>query len=149
MRLTFPYTVSLLSDDQYRLSFRGYDVAVVEPTVGEALDAAQALLLEKIDERLKEGRSDIEPRALPGDSLFFFSVLLSVKVLLRRRCLEAGITTAELSRRMGLRPIEASRILDLMHATKIDTMERALHAVGLELDFSVRPREDWDETPYR
>ena len=38
MRLTFPYTVSLLSDDQYRLSFRGYDVAVVEPTVGEALD---------------------------------------------------------------------------------------------------------------
>ena len=147
MRLTFPYTVSLLSDDQYRLSFRGYDVAVVEPTVGEALDAAQALLLEKIDERLKEGRSDIEPRALPGDSLFFFSVLLSV--LLRRRCLEAGITTAELSRRMGLRPIEASRILDLTHATKIDTMERALYAVGLELDFSVRPREDWDETPYR
>ena len=137
MRLTFPYTVSLLSDDQYRLSFRGYDVAVVEPTVGEALDAAQALLLEKIDERLKEGRSDIEPRAL------------SVKVLLRRRCLEAGITTAELSRRMGLRPIEASRILDLTHATKIDTMERALYAVGLELDFSVRPREDWDETPYR
>ena len=142
MRLTFPYTVSLLSDDQYRLSFRGYDVSVVEPTVGEALDAAQALLLEKIDERLKEGRTDIEPRAFPGDSLFFFSVLLSVKVLLRRRCLEAG-------RRMGLRPIEASRILDLAHATKIDTMERALYAVGLELDFSVRPREDWDETPYR
>lgn len=149
MRLTFPYTVSLLSDDQYRLSFRDYDVSVVEPTVGEALDAAQALLLEKIDERLKEGRTDIEPRAFPGDSLFFFSVLLSVKVLLRRRCLEAGITTAELSRRMGLRPIEASRILDLAHATKIDTMERALYAVGLELDFSVRPREDWDETPYR
>ena len=72
-----------------------------------------------------------------------------MKVLLRRRCLEAGITTAELSRRMGLRPIEASRILDLEHATKIDTMERALYAVGLELDFSVRPREDWDETPYR
>ena len=72
-----------------------------------------------------------------------------MKVLLRRRCLEAGITTAELSRRMGLRPIEASRVLDLTHATKIDTMERALYAVGLELDFSVRPREDWDETPYR
>ena len=71
MRLTFPYTVSLLSDDQYRLSFRGYDVSVVEPTVGEALDAAQALLLEKIDERLKEGRTDIEPRALPRETASF------------------------------------------------------------------------------
>lgn len=70
MRLTFPYTVSLLSDDQYRLSFRGYDVAVVEPTVGEALDAAQALLLEKSTSASRKGAATSNPGRSPETASF-------------------------------------------------------------------------------
>lgn len=149
MRLAFPHTVTLLPDNRYEVRFRDFDVAVARATVGEALDSAMPLLLAKIEEHLKAGDFHIDIPARPGESLFFFSILLSVKVLLKRRCLEADISTAELARRMGLRPQEAARILDLSHATKIDTMERALYAVGLQLDFTVTARSDWDATPYR
>jgi len=42
-------------------------------------------------------------------------------------------TQAELSRRMGARPQELTRIMDLVHATKIDTVADALVALGKQL----------------
>lgn len=149
MRLAFPYTLTLLPDDRYEVRFPDFDVRTAAATAGEALDEAAPLLIDALEERIKAGRTDLFPTPRAGESLFFTGILLSVKVLLNQRCRETKIGAAELGRRMGLRPQETARILDLEHATRIDTMEKALAAVGLELEFTVKPKEDWDPTPYR
>ena len=49
----------------------------------------------------------------------------------------AGISNVELARRMGTRPQELQRVLDLHHATKIDTIASALLAIGKRLSDQV------------
>lgn len=58
---------------------------------------------------------------------------VAVKVLLLNEQLAQGVSNAELARRMGVRPQEVQRITNLAHATKIDTIDRALRALGREL----------------
>jgi antitoxin HicB len=47
------------------------------------------------------------------------------------------ITPAELARRLGTRPQEVNRIIDLGHTTKIDTISAALEALGKHLEIAV------------
>jgi antitoxin HicB len=57
--------------------------------------------------------------------------------------LNARLTTrmrpADLARTMGIKPQELTRIFDLGHATKIDTVAAALAAMGYELELPVTP----------
>ncbi|MBS1816276.1 MAG: type II toxin-antitoxin system HicB family antitoxin [Acidobacteria bacterium] len=59
------------------------------------------------------------------------------KVLLHNEMVEAGVRPAELARRIGVKKAEVTRILDPEHATKINTIDRALRAVGKHLELSV------------
>ncbi|PHM72234.1 transcriptional regulator [Xenorhabdus sp. KJ12.1] len=56
------------------------------------------------------------------------------KILLNNdELLKAKISKAELSRLTGIRPPEIQRILTPRHTTKIDTISRALVAIGKKL----------------
>ena len=50
---------------------------------------------------------------------------------------EAGITKAELARRLGKNEKEVRRILDPRHATKLPALTEALHALGHRLVIGV------------
>jgi len=58
-------------------------------------------------------------------------------VLLLNEMVAAKVVPSELARRMHTRPQEANRIIDLEHATKIDTLSRALAALGKRLEINV------------
>ena len=62
---------------------------------------------------------------------------LSAKVLLLNEMLAQSVTPAELARRLDTSPQSVQRIIDLDHATKIDTIADAFRALGRRLDFRV------------
>jgi antitoxin HicB len=47
------------------------------------------------------------------------------------------VTPSDLARRLGTVPQQVNRIIDLKHVTKIDTIERALEALGRQLELKV------------
>ena len=59
---------------------------------------------------------------------------VSAKVLLLNEMLAQGKRPAELARLMNARPQEVTRLVDLHHPTKIDTIAAALLAMGRRLD---------------
>jgi len=48
------------------------------------------------------------------------------------------ITPAERARRLTTRPQDVTRIVNLGHSTKIDTISAALRTMGKDFDISVR-----------
>ncbi|WP_426575457.1 type II toxin-antitoxin system HicB family antitoxin (plasmid) [Xenorhabdus stockiae] len=61
------------------------------------------------------------------------------KVLLLNAMVKAGISRAELGRRIGIKKQNVKQLLDVYHATKIDTIEKALLNLGYKLTLSADP----------
>ena len=59
---------------------------------------------------------------------------VGAKVLLLNEMLRQQVKPGELARRMNVRPQEVSRLTDLHHPTKIDTISLALRAIGRRLE---------------
>ena len=51
--------------------------------------------------------------------------------------IETNTRPADLARKLGVSRQEVSRLMDLRHTTKIDTVARALYALGRRLDLSL------------
>lgn len=60
---------------------------------------------------------------------------LAAKVLLLNTMLEQRVTAAELARRLHTSPQSVTRLVDLNHTTKIDTVADALKAMGRHMEF--------------
>jgi antitoxin HicB len=60
-----------------------------------------------------------------------------MKAALYLAMLEQGITKAELARMLQLNEKEVRRILNPRHCTRVHTMERALHALGKQVEVLV------------
>ncbi|MNO08579.1 Antitoxin HicB [compost metagenome] len=58
-------------------------------------------------------------------------------MLLLNEMIAQGVTQAELARRLNTRKQEVQRIVNLDHATKIDTIEAAFRALGKRLELTV------------
>jgi antitoxin HicB len=86
---------------------------------------------------------DRRPVPLPsepveGERLIGLPLSASAKVLLLNEMLAQKVRPADLARLMELKPQEVNRIVDLEHATKIDTLAAAFKALGRELELTVR-----------
>ncbi|ELY4440261.1 type II toxin-antitoxin system HicB family antitoxin [Cronobacter dublinensis] len=99
----------------------------------EALAMAQDALVTAFDFYFEDRR---EIPAPSGDGEAFVEVPASVaaKVLLLNAVVQSGVSNAELARMIDTRPQEITRILDLHHSTKIDTIQKALAALGKSLE---------------
>ena len=62
---------------------------------------------------------------------------VTVKVLLLNEMIAQGTRPAELARRMHVTPQEVNRLTNLKHPTKIDTVARALNALGKRLELHI------------
>lgn len=77
--------------------------------------------------RVKRGQVGV---ALPAS--------VAAKVLLLNTMLEQHVTAAELARRLHTSPQSVSRLVNLGHATKIDTVADALKVMGRQMELVVR-----------
>ena len=100
-------------------------------------DRADALrhVADAVGEALAARLSAWSPAPLPTDGIIGgesiqIPVLLAAKVTLMNACIEAGVTRAELGRRLGWHREQVDRLFRAGHATRIDQIETALAAIG-------------------
>lgn len=103
----------------------------------EALSHATDALLSAFDIYFEERRTIPTPsKAKRGQPIVDVPASIWSKVLLHNAMLEQHVRPAELARRLGVKKTEVTRILDPRHSTKIDTIDRALTAVGKHLELT-------------
>ncbi|ADU69585.1 type II toxin-antitoxin system HicB family antitoxin [Pantoea sp. At-9b] len=100
-----------------------------EEALGMGIDA----LVTAFEFYFEEGRKIPEPGVITGD---FVEVPASVmaKVLMLSAFVDSGLTQVELAKRIGVTKQEVTRIFNLQHVTKIDTIQKALAALGKRLE---------------
>lgn len=103
-----------------------------EETLANAHDA----LLTAFEFYFEDERQVPMPSQIPGAELVEVPLSIWSKVLLLNAMLELRIPQVELARLLGTRKQEVQRLIDLRHATKIDTIARAMAALGKPLRLS-------------
>lgn len=135
----FPVHVEPNSIGGFIASFRDIPEALTEaPTLEELKELAKEALITAIDFYIEDRRpfpSPSEPQ--PGEFIVELPPSVIAKVLLLNAMVEKNIRPVDLANKLGITRQEASRLTDLHHSTKIDTIGRALYALGKRLTLSV------------
>lgn len=130
------YPVTLTPDtDGYMVSFRDIPEAISQgDTIDEALDMAQDALMVAMEFYFEDNRAVPMPSP-PQDGEHLVSLPPSVwaKVLLLNEMIAQNVSQAELAKRMGIVPQSLTRLVDLSHTTKIDTLANAFAKLGKQL----------------
>ncbi|MFZ3117067.1 MAG: type II toxin-antitoxin system HicB family antitoxin [Variovorax sp.] len=101
----------------------------------EAIELAADALTTAMDFYFEDRRPVPLPSPLKrGQVPIDLPASVSAKVLLLNEMIAQGKRPAELARLMNARPQEVTRLVDLHHPTKIDTIAQALLAMGRRLD---------------
>ncbi len=124
----------------FMVTFRDIPEAL---SAGDTREEAEAMaadaLLVAMDFYFEDRRPVPSPSAPVGDEVMIaLPASVSAKVLLLNEMIAQHVTPSELAKRMDTRKQEVNRIIDLGHATKIDTIAAALTSLGRELELSIR-----------
>lgn len=123
----------------YSVTFRDIPEAITQgETLEEARAAASDALVTALDFYIEDGR------AVPGatqaqadEEWVALPVSVEAKVLLLNEMVAQRVRPADLARKLGVRPQDVTRMTDLHHTTKIDTLADAFRAVGRTLELRV------------
>lgn len=138
----FRYSASVSFDNdagQYEISFRDFEnlhsVAFNEDDIElEARDALTAMVGELIDSRIPIP----EPTAAQeGEIAIHLPVLTCLKAALHNAMISTGTRKADLARKLNQKGPQIDRLLDVSHASKVETLEQALYLLGYEVSVSV------------
>ncbi len=122
------------------VTFRDIPEAITQgDTEAEALEMATDALLFAMDFYF-EDRRPVPPASPPrkGERMVALPASAWAKILLLNEMLAQGVTPAELARRLGTRPQDVNRIVNLTHTTKIDTIGQALASLGRDMEIVIR-----------
>ncbi|MBF0140871.1 MAG: type II toxin-antitoxin system HicB family antitoxin [Magnetococcales bacterium] len=135
MKKGLAYPVNLVEDlGAVRVVFPDWDDT---ETFGsdreEALAMARDLLEAMVSAHVAKGEVLPDPSPDLGRPTVGLSAISAAKVGLYVTMLDAGLSRAELSRRLGWHFPQVQRVLDLRHKSRMDQIEQALAAVGKRL----------------
>jgi antitoxin HicB len=109
-------------------------------TPEEALDKAREWLLAEAGIALESAQKLPDPSdPEEGEVLVEMPVTAQVKLLLLYELIDRNMTASELARRMGVPRSSVQNIIKADHATKIDTLDRALRALGKKINIELLP----------
>jgi antitoxin HicB len=104
----------------------------------EALEYALDVLTVVLAEYIRRRRPlPVPSKPRRGMRMIRLPALQQSKLALYAALQESGISKAELSRRLGSHKFQTERLLDLSHYSRMDHIERALGALGKELEIAV------------
>lgn len=135
----FVYPVRLTADKQdggYVVTCRDLPEAVTQgDSNAHALEQATGALEAAVEMRIDDGLDIPMPSsAKRHEHLVALPVTTTMKAALYLAMREQGVSKSQLARMLQLDEKEARRILDPRHTTKVNTMERALHALGKHVE---------------
>ena len=121
------------------VTFRDIPEAITQgDTEDEAAAMAEDVLVSAMDFYFEDRRSVPMPSRLEkGERKVELRASVVAKVLLLNEMISADVSNVDLARRMGTRPQEVQRIVDLGHVTKIDTIAKALLTLGKRLEVRI------------
>lgn len=139
---SFQYSMSVEDNGEggFIGHFRDVPEAVTECwSLDELKEDALDALITAIDFYMKDGRKFPAPSELQtGEIAVDLPASVVAKVLLLNTMVEANVRPADLARKMHIKPQEVTRITDIKHSTKIDTLQNAFKALGKELVLELR-----------
>ena len=136
----FDYPVTLTPDDGTVLvTFTDVPEAI---TFGVDEDEALLNAIDALETGLSfyvDTRKPLPAASLPaaGQQTVRPSALECAKLGVYQAMTEQGIKKAELARRLGWHMPQVDRLFDLRHASKLDQIEAAAHALGRHLEVTV------------
>lgn len=133
------YRVELTPDDNETLLVLCPSLPMVA-TFGDTRDAALLHARDAIETALASIIADSEdvPPADTEGTLVRLPMLTTLKVALYQTLREAGITRAELARRLGWKRESVDRLFRLDHASRLEQIEAAMAAVGKTFEVEVQ-----------
>ncbi|AHF77917.1 Toxin-antitoxin system, antitoxin component, HicB family [Sodalis praecaptivus] len=132
--MRYPVNIEPCDEGGFFVSFPDIPEALTQgDTREEALAMGLDGLVTSFDFYFEDNRKVPPPGVITGD---YVDVPLSVasKVVLLNAFVDSGLTQVELASRMGVKKQEVTRLFDLHHSTKIDTVQRAMVALGKRLE---------------
>lgn len=123
----------------FSVTFRDIPEAITEgASLGEALAMAQDALAVAMEFYTEDNKAVPLPSPQKdGEYLVGLPPSVWAKVLLLNEMLAQNISQAELAKRMGIIPQKVTRLVDLSHSTKIDTLAQAFTAMGKRLSVAL------------
>ncbi|PLP96285.1 type II toxin-antitoxin system HicB family antitoxin [Cupriavidus pauculus] len=137
--MRYPAIFTPAEEGGFTVTFRDIPEAITQgDDMAETLKNAADALATAMEFYFEDGRSvPLPSTAEAGEQLVDLPASVTAKVLLLNEMLAQRVTQAELARRMQCRPQEVQRVVDLSHATKIDTIAAAFQALDKHLEFRV------------
>ncbi len=106
-------------------------------TRAEAMKRAPDALVTALSFYLDQDASTPVPSPAQGRRIVSVPALVAAKLALHDAMLEAGISNLEMARRLGCDEKAVRRLRDLLHASRITQLEKALHDLGKRIKISV------------
>ena len=111
-------------------------------TQGETREEALAMGKDALETALEfyfenERTVPLPSKPKRGQPVIALSPSLWAKVLLLNEMVLQHVRPADLARKLSIRPQEVTRLMQLKHPTKIDTISNAFNAIGKTLEFVV------------
>lgn len=73
----------------------------------------------------------------PGEYAVNVPLLVAMKAALHNAMIEAGTRKADLARKLDQKPPQIDRLLDVEHASRIETVERALRKLNRSVTVTI------------
>jgi len=139
LNLNYPVNLAAAEEGGFVVTFphvpeaitQGEDTADALKHAADALESALSFYTDSGKELPKAGKPKRGQRTVRP------SALGCIKLSIYQAMRDQGVKKSELARRLGWHMPQVDRLLDLMHASRIDQAEAALAALGHTLDVSV------------
>ncbi|WP_219097561.1 type II toxin-antitoxin system HicB family antitoxin [Pseudomonas sp. UMAB-40] len=111
--------------------------------VGDTMEQAMASALDGIETAFSLYVEEGAPIPLPsapaeGQAVLHLPALVAAKVALWNAFLKSGLSKSEFARRMGVARVQVDRMIDFLHHSKIEHLERGLSILGQRIELSIR-----------
>lgn len=137
--MRYPVIIEQSDDGSFFVSFPDIPEALTQgETLEDALEMAKDALETALEFYFEDERTvPLPSKPEPNQFVVELSPTLWTKVLLLNEMISQNIRPVDLARKLSVRPQDVTRIMNLKHPTKIDTIVNAFHAIGKNLEFVV------------
>ena len=137
--MDYPVILERDDNDTILLSFPDFPEAhTFGDTKEEALARGADALATVIDAYIKDRRNIPLPSAIVTSSRVTLPALVELKVYLYETMRQAKVGKSELARRLDWHLPQVDRLLEMTHASRLEQIEAAFHALGKRLVVAVR-----------
>lgn len=105
-----------------------------EHAISEAVDAIETTLSIYVDQRQAIPKAS---PAQPGEHVVRLPAVTVAKIVLWNEMMARDLRKADLCRLLGLAQTQGDRLVDFLHTSKMEAIEKALAALGKRLSVSV------------